>query len=225
MHRIVEKLVESATKLGVQFHYLSTVDKIITNGNTTQGILLKDGSNVKSDLIIANVDLPYVYKHLLDDKKASNRINNKKYSSSAIVFHWGLDRVYPQLEHHSVFLSDPYKQGLSKIFNEKSLSDDPSFYIHAPVRSDLSAAPENHDTISVIVPVAHLDENYDQDWKKLKQIARNGVIKRLKESGIESIEDHIKFELCYMPKKWERTYNVARGSVFGSLGHTIFQMG
>lgn len=225
MHRIVESLVESATKLGVQFHYLKPVSKIITNGNKTQGILLEDGSTVKSDLIIANADLPYIYNHLLEDKKVSDRMSNKKYSSSAIVFHWGLDRVFPQLEHHSVFLSDPYKQGLNTIFNKKSLSDNPSFYIHAPVRSDLSAAPENHDTISIIVPVSHLDENYNQNWKKLEQIARNGVIKRLTQSGIENIEEHIKFEICYMPKKWEKTYNVAKGSVFGSLGHTIFQMG
>lgn len=225
MHRIVEKLVESATKLGVQFHYQETVSKIVTNGKIATGILLEDGSVVKSDLIVANADLPYVYNTLLHNKKVSSRINNKKYSCSAIVFHWGLDRIYPQLEHHSVFLCEPYKQGLVTIFNKKSLSDNPSFYIHAPVRSDLSAAPENHDTISVIVPIAHLDENSDQDWKKLEQIARNGVIKRLKESGIENIENHIKFEFCYTPKMWENTYNVAKGSVFGSLGHTIFQMG
>ncbi len=225
MYRIVEKLLETGTKLGVKYQYEKPVNKIVTNGSKATGILLEDETVINADIVIANVDLPYVYNKLLVDKKKTKSLNRKKYACSAIVFHWGLDKVFPQLEHHSVFLSDPYKQGLNSIFKDKSLSDNPSFYIHAPVRSDVSAAPKNHDTLSIIVPVAHIDKNYNQDWNRLNQIARAGVIRRLEEAGIDNIEDHIKFELCYMPKKWERTYNVAKGSVFGSLRHTIFQMG
>jgi len=225
MHRIVEKLMSTGIERGVQVHYRKAVSKIVVNGNKTQGILLEDGTFVEADLVIANADLPYIYNELLPDKKAANRLNKREYSCSAIVFHWGVDKVYPQLDHHSVFLNEPYKEGLNKIFKEKSLSGNPSFYIHAPVRTDKSAAPENHDTLSVIVPVAHLDEKFDQDWSELKQIARAGVISRLKEAGMSDIEDHIKFEICYLPKTWEGAFNVTRGSVFGSLGHTIFQMG
>jgi len=225
MHRVVEKLLEKTTRLGVKIQYKSPVTKILVNGNKTQGIVLEDGSIIEADLVIANADLPYVYKDLLPDKAASDRLKKRKYSCSAIVFHWGIDKVYPQLDHHSVFLNEPYQDGLNKIFKEKSLSENPSFYIHAPVRTDKSAAPENHDTLSLIIPVAHLDANYDQDWKKLKQTARAGVINRLKEAGMDDIEDHIKFEICYLPKTWKKTCNVTKGSVFGSLGHTIFQMG
>lgn len=225
MHRIVEKLLELADRNQVQIHYKKQIEKILTSGRKINGIMLDDGTIIHADLVIANADLPYVYNHLLPDKRKSNRLKKKKYSCSAIVFHWGLDKVYPELDHHSVFLNDPYKQGLEKIFNEKSLSDNPSFYIHAPVRSDKSAAPKNQDTISVVVPVAHLDEKYDQDWKKLKQTAREGVIRRLQEAGLYDIEDHIKFEICYLPKTWESSCNVTRGSVFGSLSHSIFQMG
>jgi len=225
MHRIVEKLLETATERGVKFQYKKPVAKIILNGNKTEGILLEDGSRIEADLVIANADLPYIYRELLPDKRKANQLKKKKYSCSAIVFHWGVDKVYPQLDHHSVFLNDPYKEGLEKIFKEKSLSDNPSFYIHAPVRTDKSAAPENQDTISVVVPVAHLDEKYDQDWKKLKQMTREAVIRRLEEAGLEDIEEHIKFEVCYLPKTWESSCNVTRGSVFGSLSHSIFQMG
>ena len=225
MHRIVEKLLELAEKNQVDIYYKNPVEKIITRGKKTEGILLEDGTIVHADLVIANADLPYVYDKLLRDKPKTRSLRKKKYSCSAIVFHWGLDQVYPQLDHHSVFLNDPYQEGLNKIFKEKSLSENPSFYIHAPVRSDRSAAPENHDTLSVIVPVAHLDEKYDQDWKKLKQMAREGVIRRLEEAGLHNIEEHIKFEICYLPKTWESTCNVTRGSVFGSLFSFHFSNG
>jgi phytoene desaturase len=225
MHRVVETLLALADKQGVTIQYKKPVEKILIHENKTEGILLEDGTIVKADLVIGNADLPYIYRELLPDKRKANSLKNRKYSCSAIVFHWGVDKVYPQLDHHSIFLNEPYKGGMEKIFKEKSLSDNPSFYIHAPVRSDESAAPENHDTLSVIVPVSHLDERYDQDWKKLKQTAREAVIRRLQEAGLDDIEEHIKFEICYLPKTWESTCNVTRGSVFGSLGHTIFQMG
>jgi phytoene desaturase len=225
MHRVVEKLLTTALELGVKFHYKKQVVKIVANGNKTEGIRLGSGKIVKADLVIANADLPYVYSQLLPDKIAAKRLQKKEYSCSAIVFHWGVDKVYPQLDHHSIFLNDPYKHGMEKIFNEKSLSDNPSFYIHAPVRTDKSAAPENQDTLSIIVPAPHLDAKSDQEWQKLKQIAREGVIRRLKEAGMNDIEEHIKFETCYLPKTWENYCNVTNGSVFGSLSHTIFQMG
>jgi phytoene desaturase len=225
MHRLIEKLLELAAKNKVEVFCKKPVEKIILNGKKAEGILLEDGTIVHADLVIANADLPYVYDKLLRDKQKTRALKKKKYSCSAIVFHWGIDKVYTELEHHSVFLNDPYQEGLNKIFKEKSLSENPSFYIHAPVRSDQSAAPENHDTLSVIVPVAHLDPKNNQDWGKLKQRAREGVIQRLEEAGLADIEEHIKFEVCYLPKTWESTCNVTRGSVFGSLSHSILQMG
>ena len=225
MHRIVETLYDLAEKNNVRVHCKKPVEKILLNGKKAEGILLEDGTSIKADLVIASADLPYVYNQLLLDKQKTKSLKKKEYSCSAIVFHWGVDKVYHQLDHHSVFLSDPFREGLDAIFKEKSLSDNPSFYIHSPGRSDKTAAPENEDSLSVIVPVAHLDERADQDWIKLKQKARNAVIKRLREAGLTDIEEHIKFEICYLPKTWEASCNVTNGSVFGSLSHTIFQMG
>ncbi len=225
MNRIVQALVELAEKNNIKINCKKPVKEIVLNGKTARGILLDDGTEIGADLVIASADLPYVYDKLLNDRQKTRSLKKKKYSCSAIVFHWGVDKVYPQLDHHSVFLNEPYREGLDAIFKEKSVSDNPSFYVHAPVRSDKTAAPENQDSLSVIVPVAHLDDKADQDWKALREKVRVAVIRRLKEAGLTDIEDHIKFEICYLPKTWENSCNVTNGSVFGSLGHTIFQMG
>jgi phytoene desaturase len=225
MHRIVESLLDLSAKQNVAIHYKKPVDRIITNGEKVDGVLLTDGTIISADLVVGNADLPYIYSNLLPKNRKADRLKNRKYSCSAIVFHWGINKVYSQLEHHSIFLNEPYRQGLDAIFKHKSLADNPSFYVHAPVRSDKSAAPENHDTLSVIVPVAHLDKRAGQDWKQLKQKARDAVIRRLIEAGLTDIEEHIKFEICYLPKTWENSCNVTNGSVFGSLAHNIFQMG
>jgi len=225
MYQVVEKLMSTALDLGIMFHYKSPVSEIVIKNNQAEGIQLEDGSIIHADVIVANADLPYVYSQLLPANRKSASLKKEEYSCSAIVFHWGVDKVYPQLDHHSIFLNDPYKQGMEKIFDEKTLPANPSFYIHAPVRTDKSAAPKDQDTLSIIVPAPQLDASAAQDWQKLKQTTREAVIRRLKEAGLTDIEEHIKFETCYLPKTWESYCNVTNGSVFGSLSHTIFQMG
>ena len=225
MYCIVEKLVSTATALGVQFYYSAPVSKIVIHDNQAKGIILNNGTECSADIVIANADLPYVYRELLPDKLTSFRIDKMKCACSAIVFHWGLDKVYPQLGHHSVFFSEGYRFSMNKIFKEKAIAEHPNFYIHAPVRSDLQAAPADQDTLSVVIPAGHLDPNHQQDWNKLKNSARASVINRLKALGLVDIESHIKFEICYLPQTWKSIYNVTRGAVFGSLSHRIFQMG
>lgn len=225
MCSVVDKLLSVAEELGVEFFYGSSVAKIETDRNKAKSILLNDGSVVEADVIVSNADLPYVYRNLLPDKSLSSKLENKKYTCSAIVFHWGLKKVYPQIGHHSVFVSEKYHENLKLIFDKQLLSDEPSFYVHAPVRSDNTAAPEGEDTLSVIVPAGHLDERYEQDWNKLKSDARKSIINRLSKIGMTDIEDNIKFEICYLPATWQSMYNLSRGATFGSLGHNIMQMG
>ncbi len=225
MYKIVENLLSEAISSGVSFHYNMPAVKISVSGKKAESVIFSDGSETKADIIIANADLPYVYRKLLPDRGKSRRLDRKKYSCSAICFHWGLNKVYPLLGHHSVFLSDGFKEGLESIFTDKSISDQPSFYVHAPVRTDPSAAPLNHDTLSIIVGAGHIDKRKSQDWNDLKKKTRIAVIQRLKQLGLEDIEEHIKFEICYTPENWESACNISRGSVFGSLAHNLMQMG
>jgi len=225
MYTIVEKLLSEALRNGVTMNYKKPVKKIIVNGKKAEGIILEDGTEIRSDIIVANADLPYVYRKLLPDRAKSRRLDKLKYSCSAICFHWGLDKTYPQLGHHSVFLSDGFRDGLDKIFVEKSVSDQPSFYIHAPARTDPDAAPAGGDTLSFIVGSGHVDKMKKQDWDMLKKKTHDAVVRRLKKLGLEDIEEHIKFELCYTPENWENACNITRGSVFGSIAHNLMQMG
>jgi phytoene desaturase len=225
MFSIVEKLLSAAKSSGVEFHYNNPVVKIGLKGKEAESVILSDGSEIMADVIVANADLPYVYRKLLPDRRESRRLDRMKYSCSAICYHWGLDKVYPQLGHHSVFLSDGFRNGLDRIFKDKSVSDHPSFYVHAPVRTDPSAAPANNDTLSFIVGAGHVDKMKKQDWDDLKKKTRDALVQRLKQLGLEDIEEHIKFEICFTPESWESACNITRGSVFGSLAHNILQMG
>jgi phytoene desaturase len=225
MFSVVETLVEKARELGVQIHYNNPVARIRTVANKTTGIELEDGSFVPSDLVVANADLPYVYKELLKEKGHSALLDKLRYSCSAISFHWALDKPYPQLGLHNVFMSEKYKHNLDKIFRDKTVSEDPSFYVYCPRESDPGSAPEGQDTLSVVVPVGHLHKKNKMQWDTLAKTVRLGVLERLKKQGLTDLESHIKFEICLMPETWEKKYHITKGSVFGSISHFILQMG
>ena len=225
MSRIPSKLESAAKEAGVKFVYNKVVTKIDINRKRASRLICDDGTITEFDLFVVNSDLPYAYRNLLPDKRLSSRLEHQAYACSALVFHWGLSKPFPAFEHHNIFLSKQYKESLDAIFNHHSLSANPSFYVHAPVRTDPSAAPENEDSISIIIPIGHLNEKNPQDWDALKKAARLEVLDRLKIEGFNDLEENIKFEVCYTPLAWKSIYNVSRGSVFGSIGHQIMQMG
>lgn len=225
MGSITENLVAKAEELGVQFIFNEPVVEIKTLQDSAEGIVLQNGNLERASVIVANADLPYVYRELLPVSKQSKRIDNMNFSCSAIVFHWGLDKVYEKLSHHNVFISNNYRENLNAIFNDHAVGSRPSFYIHAPVRSDVTAAPDGHDTLSVIVPAGHVSNKNQQNWNELKKTVRKSIIERLKTVGLNDIEEHIKFEICYLPQTWQNIFNLSKGATFGSIGHSIMQMG
>jgi phytoene desaturase len=224
LYRVIESLASIAEAQGVRFVYNAPVSQIEVDGKRATGLLMQDGSRLSADVIVANADLPYVYRALLPDKPEAERLERLKYTSSAIMFYWGVDRVYPQLGHHNIFLGGDYRASFDRIFKENTLPDEPSFYVHAPARTDPAAAPAGQDTLMVLVPVGHLDEAARQDWAGLQARARSEVLRRLADVGVTDLDQHLKFEVSYTPCDWLSMYNMAKGAAFG-LGHDFFQVG
>ncbi len=126
MFTIVRKLESAAIEQGVNFHFNSPVSKINISGRKAESIVLDNSREVRAEVIVANSDLPYVYRRLLPGWLKSAWLDKLNYSCSAISFHWGLEKVYPQLGQHRVFLSDRFQAGLKSIFTDKSVNNAPN---------------------------------------------------------------------------------------------------
>jgi phytoene desaturase len=221
----IQAYVKIAEKLGVKFIYNTSVKKLKVEGKQVTAAQLADGRELQADIFIGNADLPYIYDQLLPDRAEAKKLDEKLYTCSTIMFYWAVDKQYPQIAHHNVFLGADYKGAFDQIFNEHQLPKQPSFYVHAPARTDKSAAPQGQDTLYVLVPVGHLDENARQDWDAMVNRARETVFARLeKEMGITDLKEHIKFEIIHTPKTWKEKFNLVKGSAFG-LSHNFWQVG
>lgn len=224
MYRVIETLQRIDEGLGVQVRLRAPVKRINVDGGRATGVTLESGETLPADIVIANADLPYVYKHLLPDDGSARQLMRRKFTSSALMFYWGLDKQYPQLLHHNVFLADDYKASFERIFDDLTLPDDPSFYLCVASRTDESFAPRGTDGVMALVPVGHLNERAPQDWQALRDRARRHIFERARTIGIHDLEQSIRFEETFGPPDYMSKLNLMKGAAFG-LSHNFMQVG
>jgi phytoene desaturase len=216
--------VEIARLAGVEFEFGTAVEKILVDGYEAKGVVLDDGRCLNADFVVANADLPYVYQELLPQDRVSRAMARKRFSCSTISFFWGIDKPLKSLPPHTLFLVDDYRQNFESIIEDLTLPENPSLYVHAPARLDPTMAPTGEDTLIGITPVGHLDDEGEQDWKAIRQRARQSIFNRLVDIGIPDLQEHIKFEVNYTPLSWRKRYNLMKGATHG-LCHTLTQLG
>lgn len=223
MYKVVEALLSLAQQMGVEFLFNTKVERIRVAQNRAQGVVA-GGKLLKADAVLANADLPYVYRDLLPKDGQIKNLARKKYSCSVISFFWGVDKVYENLNPHTLFLANDYRENFESIIRDLTIPANPSLYIHAPARLDPAMAPEGQDTFIAIVPVGHMSGDDTQDWVAIRSQARQEVFRRLRSLGIHDLEAHIKFEMNFTPLSWRKRYNLVKGSTHG-LCHNLAQLG
>ncbi len=224
MYRVIETLQKIDEGLGVYLRFNAPVKSINVDGRRATGVMLENGETLPADMVIANADLPYVYDRLLPDDGSARRLMGRKFTSSALMFYWALDKQYPQLLHHNVFLADDYRASFHRIFNDLTLPDDPSFYLCVASRTDEGFAPHGRDGVMALVPVGHLNERAPQDWQALRDRARRHIFERVRRIGIHDLEQSIRFEETFGPPDYMSRLNLTKGAAFG-LSHNFTQVG
>mgnify|MGYP000228347775 FL=1 len=230
IYAVIEAFERILAEEGAELVCNSPVREIVLDGMTAKGVILEDGTRVDGDAVVANADLPYVYDRLLphpEARKYAEVLKRKKYTSSAVMFYWGIDRrLEKELPvHHNIFLAEDYQGSFEQIFREYRAPVDPSFYVSAPTRTDPSYAPEGKESLVVLVPVGHLEEGVETDWQQQTAQIKAHVLRRLAQlAGVRDLEKHIEYEAVYTPRYYRDALNLMKGSAF-SLAHNFLQVG
>lgn len=117
---------------------------------------------------------------------------------------------------HNIFLAEAYQESFDDIFHGVGVPGEPSFYVNVPSRIDPSAAPEERDSIVVLVPVA---SNGSVDVDSLRKHIISVVAKRTGADLSSIIVD----EVVHTPREWESKFNLHKGSILG-LSHSFFNV-
>ena len=128
------------------------------------------------------------------------------------VYYFGSKKKYNNVEHHSIYFGDSYKELLNQIFDKKILKDDISFYLHRPTATDPTMAPNNKDCFYVLVPVPNNLSNikWVEEGERFKKI----IIKKLSSTLLPQIEDFIEEDFYITPDYFEGELKTLHGSGF-----------
>lgn len=219
MISITNALYKLALKKGVRFNFNSTVKSIIITNNEAKGIVV-NGENLMCDFIISNNDSYFTYKKLLHNEEAAANILKQERSSSAIIFYWGINKEFPQLELHNILFSKDYKREFEHLFKLKKIYDDPTVYINITSKCEPSAhAPKNKENWFVMVNAPSISDA--EDFNQIIDYSRKIIIKKIKEILQIDITKFIETEKVLHPKLIESNTGSFMGSLYGTSSNSI----
>jgi len=212
MHSITTSLVKLAESRGVSIQYNSEVKRINYYKKRVTGIKLND-ETINADVVVSNMDIVPTYKYLLPDLRQPRQVLEQERSSSALIFYWGIDREFAELDLHNIFFSKNYKEEFKYIFEELDVYEDPTVYVHISSRYCAEDAPRGNENWFVMINVPY---NVDQDWDLIIQKSRVRILKKL--SGILKceIKKYIISESVLEPRTIESKTGSFRGSLYGA---------
>ncbi|MEX8548291.1 MAG: phytoene desaturase family protein, partial [Mucilaginibacter sp.] len=231
MYQITLSLVALAERLGVVFHYNSSVEKIVIEKRQVKGVLVGEERGAESggrkaqmitaDLVISNMDVYFTYKKLLSEypKLIPEKTLRQERSSSALIFYWGINKTFPQLDLHNIFFSNDYQQEFEHIWKQKNVGSDPTIYLNITSKFLPNDAPHGCENWFTMINVP---ANQGQDWDKLIAKARANIIQKLSKALGEDIGKLIVCESILDPRSIESKTSSYQGSLYGTSSNSQF---
>jgi phytoene desaturase len=224
--RISEAFAQVAREEGAEIHTSSPVSRVVLRDRKACGVELASGEVINCDDVVINADFGYAMSTLFPEdslkKYKPSSMKKREFSCSTFMMYLGMDRAYPDAEHHMIVFAQDYKKGLEDITKNKCISEDLSVYIRNAAPLDPSCAPIGHSALYILAPVPN---NLSEiDWEIHKGVYRERVLQLIEQrTPYKDIRQHIREELIITPSDWEKHMSVYLGATF-NMAHGWNQM-
>jgi phytoene desaturase len=216
MISITNALYNLAVKKGVKFYFNMPVQQIMHLNGVVKSVMV-NGESKTADVVVSNVDAYFTYQNLLGNAPAAKKILRQERSSSAVIFYWGINKSFPQLQFHNIFFSKDYKAEFDNIFTHNKLIDDPTVYINITSKMESGQAPADGENWFVMV---NAPANSGQDWEQLKIVLRKNVLSKLSRILGGNIEPFIITEHTLDPLLIQEQTASYMGSLYGTSSNS-----
>lgn len=217
---VIEAMVEVAQKQNVKIHLDAPVEQIRTEGNRVHGVKVY-GEEIEFDAVVAAAD----YQHV-EDKLLPKEFQNypekywekKTFAPSCLIYYLGISQRIPELEHHTLFFDEDLLDHSVEIYKEPKWPTKPLFYVCCPSRTDDSVAPEGHENLFLLMPLAPGLKDEEPVREKFFGI----MMERLEKQIGRSITPYIDYKKSYCVSDFISDYNSYKGNAYG-LANTFQQ--
>lgn len=218
MFQITDSLVRQSELLGVSFHLNEPVSKVEYSDGKVRGVHTGKGF-YDADVVISDVDIHRFYSSLMPDAPKVTKIEKEERSSSALIFYWGMNGTFPELDVHNIFFSDHYEEEFRHLFGLKTAYSDPTVYIYISSKYNKSDAPNGCENWFVMV---NAPADVGQNWDGLIPQIRQNILGKLERMLKTSLSGKIVAEeILSPPEIWKLTGSV-NGSLYGTSSNSRF---
>lgn len=186
-----------------------------------KGVTLEDGTRLTADVVVSNADFGHTYQDLIEPRylrfNGPMRQAVTKWSMSLVVIYFGFRMREGEdldLRHHNIILGPRYEPLLREIFDDLTLSEDFSQYLHVPTLTDPSLAPEGCHACYTLIPVPHNGSGLD--WADIGEAFVDKVLTFLDERGyIPDLKDRLTTLTYVTPDHFQHRLRSHLGNAFG----------
>ncbi|OHX68456.1 1-hydroxycarotenoid 3,4-desaturase CrtD [Flammeovirga pacifica] len=221
MRSIITSLTTLAEEEGIKFKFNEKVKAVKHQGGDIKEVATQN--NVyHADVFICNADVNFFIPEVLNEKIKTPK--PKELSSSAMVFYWGVDHSFEELDLHNIFFSDDYKKEFTQLFEELKIPEDPTIYVHISSKLNKKDAPKGAENWFVMINVPANPELFtDQKVAEIENFVKSKLSEFLK------VDLHQKV-ICsknWTPKTIENDTLSWKGALYGlnsnKLTHALYR--
>lgn len=223
IHAVARGLAAAAAGAGAELVYQASATRIVRRLGTTgavTGVRLADGTVVAADAVVANPDVPAVYRCLVPEARPPPVLRRGEYSPSCVLWLAGVrGSLPPEVAHHNIHFGADWKGSFDALLRAGVRQPDPAILVCAPTVSDPGLAPAGGHVLYALEPVPNLDGRLD--WTHERERIRHSLVARL--DGLGYPVGDVVCSRFVDPTDWE-AQGMERGTPF-ALAHRFFQTG
>ena len=219
MHKFIEAFEKIALEQGVKFKTNTEVtgfeydNKKITRVQTNQG-------DFETDIVVSGADYQHTENKLLKEKANYSDAywDKRTMAPSCLLFYIGLNKRVENLEHHNLFFDEDFTKHAEEIYKDPKWPTSPLFYLSVPSLTDKSVAPEGHENLFLLIPIAPDLEDKEEIREKYFDL----LLDRIEKKTGNIIRDNIVYKRSFSIKDFKTDYNAFKGNAYG-LANTLKQ--
>lgn len=219
MFNIIEAFEKIAREQGVKIK----TNQEVTGFNYSNKKIVSAKTTTDSwdtDIVVSGADYHHTDKKLINGyaNYSDKYWDSRSMAPSSLLFYLGINKKVDNLLHHNLFFDKPFKQHASEIYQNPSWPSAPLFYVSCPSKTDSSVAPEGHENLFLLVPLAPNLKDSEEKREEYLDILLN----RLEKHTGTSIKEHIVYKRSYCIDDFKKDYNAFKGNAYG-LANTLKQ--
>lgn len=218
MHKFIEAFEKIAKENGTKILFDQEVTGFEFDGKNIQAVKTKSQS-FSTEIVVSGADYAHTDSLLNGKANYTEKYWDKRIMApSSLLFYVGITGRVNNLQHHNLFFDESLDEHGKEIYKNPKWPTKPLFYLSAPSITDPSVAPEGHENLFFLIPLAPDLEDNDETREKYFDI----LLDRLKQHTANDIRDRIVYKRSFCVNDFKKEYNAFKGNAYG-LANTLLQ--